>query len=57
MSVIGYVICCGTCEAKMIVTVEARYTKHCPDCLTDMMLEAIRRSEDDDDYPLGQVQG
>ncbi len=56
MSVIGYLITCGTCEAKMIVTVEARHMKHCPDCLEAMILEAIDRA-DDDDYPLGQVQG
>lgn len=59
MSVIGYLITCETCEVKLFVTVEARHTRHCPDCLNDMILEAIDRAagDIDDDYPLGQVQG
>lgn len=60
MSVIGYLITCGRCEVKLVVTVEARHTKHCPDCLNDMILEAIERVQDDsddEDYPLGEVQG
>lgn len=82
MSVIGYLIACNRCEIKMIVTVEARDSKHCPQCLTDLILEAIEALKDeepqprqpyaetllpweiellgrndDDDYPIGQVQG
>jgi len=54
VSVIGYLITCGRCESKMIVTAEAKHSKHCPDCLTHLILEAI---DGDDDYPLGQVCG
>ena len=80
MSVIGYFVICGRCEIKMIVTVEARDSKHCPECLTELILEAIEADDEepqprqpytetllpwelellgrnDDDYPIGQVQG
>ena len=84
MSVIGYFVICGRCEIKMIVTVEAKDSRHCPDCLTELILEAIEAEDaaplpegcwapytetllpweqellgrnDDDDYPIGQVQG
>ena len=48
MSVIGYFITCGRCDIKMIVTVEARDCRHCPDCLTELILEAI---EDEAETP------
>lgn len=82
MSVIGYFISCTRCEIKMIVTVEAKHSRHCPECLNDLILEAIDSIDDepepprqpytepllpwerellgrndDDDYPIGQVQG
>ena len=45
MSVIGYFVICGRCEIKMIVTVEARDSKHCPECLTELILEAIEAED------------
>lgn len=47
MSVIGYFITCARCEVKMIVTVEARDTRHCPDCLNEILMEAIESDLDD----------
>jgi hypothetical protein len=60
MSVIGYLITCQRCEARMLVTSEAKHTQHCPDCLHEMLLEAISEvvtDNDDQDYPIGEVQG
>jgi PHP family Zn ribbon phosphoesterase len=84
MSVIGYMISCQRCEARMLVTSEAKHTQHCPDCLTEAVLQAIESAEvedsqrkpdnagpyesllpwelellgrNDDDYPIGEVQG
>lgn len=45
MSVIGYFIACARCEIKMIVTVAARDSRHCPDCLTELILEAIEAED------------
>ena len=51
MSVIGYLITCGRCEARMVVTAEAKHAKHCPDCLTQMLLEAIDQIDDSQPGP------
>lgn len=60
MSVIGYIVTCGRCEARMLLTAEGKHTKHCPDCLKEMLLEAIEEvitDHGDQDYPIGEVQG
>ena len=41
MSVIGYIIVCDLCNAKMIVTVDMKHGKFCPDCLDQYIQEAI----------------
>jgi hypothetical protein len=41
MSVIGYVIVCDLCNAKMLVTADFKHGKFCPDCLDDYISEAI----------------
>lgn len=50
MSVIGFFVTCGTCEARMLVTPDAKDMRNCPDCLREAILAAI-----EDDYPIGQV--
>ena len=45
MSVIGYSVTCGRCEAKMLVSVDDKHLRHCPDCLAQLLHEAIE-SED-----------
>lgn len=55
MSVIGYVIVCDLCNAKMLVTADFKHGKFCPDCLDDYISEAIEdaiRDEEtsDDNY-------
>lgn len=42
MSVIGYIRQCDLCNAKMLVTAEAKHMKFCPDCLEDFIDEAIQ---------------
>lgn len=51
MSVIGYLITCGQCEIKMVVTAEARHSRMCPDCLREYVLDAV------DHLPPEQVVG
>ena len=64
MSVIGYIVICDLCNAKMLVTADAKHGKFCPDCLDQYIAEAIEQaiedSETDDpgDYiPPWQVHG
>lgn len=49
MSVIGYLIQCEVCSVRMIVTADAKYSKLCPECFSDRLLEAIE--EDDEHSP------
>lgn len=63
MSVIGYIRQCDLCNAKMIVTVEAKHMKFCPECLDEFLQDAIddaRQADadvDGDHLPPGQVIG
>lgn len=70
MSVIGYICQCDCCNAKMLVTAEARDMKFCPECLNDFIMDAIDDAVDadlkssggddltsDDFIPPGQVSG
>ena len=41
MSVIGYILVCDLCNAKMLVTGDAKHEKFCPDCLDQYIQEAI----------------
>ena len=65
MSVIGYIRQCDLCNAKMIVTVEAKDMKFCPECLDEFIQDAIgdaieaqaEADVDGDHLPPGQVIG
>ena len=63
MSVIGWIIRCDLCNAKILVTADAKDSKFCPDCLDCYIQEAIEdaikrdQSDDDGDYPIGEVRG
>jgi len=41
LSVIGYILVCDMCNAKMLVTADAKHGKFCPDCLDQYIQEAI----------------
>jgi hypothetical protein len=60
MSVIGYIIQCDMCNARMLVTADYKHAKFCPECLEQFVLEAIdeaERQDDDDHIPPWQVHG
>ena len=58
MSVIGYILVCDMCNAKMLVTADAKDGKFCPDCLDEFIADAINDAADDDDHiPPWQVHG
>jgi phage FluMu protein Com len=48
MSVIGYIIRCDLCNAKLLVTADAKDSKFCPDCLDQYIQEAIADAIEDD---------
>ena len=48
MSVIGYIIRCDMCNAKMLVTADYKDAKFCPDCLDHFIADAINDAADDD---------
>jgi hypothetical protein len=41
MSVIGYIVQCDMCNARMLVTADHKHAKFCPDCLDQYIQEAI----------------
>ena len=57
MSVIGYFLQCDMCNAKMLVTVEAKHSKFCPDCLDEFIRDAIDDATQNDHLPPEQVIG
>lgn len=61
MSVIGYIRQCDLCNAKMLVTAEAKEMKFCPECLDefiqDAIDDAIEDQADGDFLPPEQVIG
>lgn len=60
MSVIGWVLTCEDCGVRMVVTVEDRHIRCCPDCLLQRVQDAIDdlgNQDDTADYPLGEVRG
>ena len=71
MSVIGYIIQCDLCNAKMLVTADSKKSKFCPDCLFTFIQEAIEDGIDSEEpstprpepvdydleYPIGEVRG
>ena len=48
MSVIGYIVVCDMCNARMLVTSDYKAAKFCPDCLDQYILEAIEDAIEDD---------
>jgi len=48
VSVIGYIIRCDMCNAKMLVTVDAKDGKFCPDCLDQYIHEAMADAIEDE---------
>lgn len=61
MTVIGYVVQCATCGQRMVVTVDGRHEKYCPDCLrlyVEGDIDSIVESNDEPDHiPPWQVHG
>jgi hypothetical protein len=57
MSVIGYFLQCDLCNVKMLVTVEAKHSKFCPDCLEEFIRDAIDDAIENDHLPPEQVIG
>lgn len=47
MSVIGYIRQCDLCNAKMLVTVDAKKMNFCPECLEEFIREAIEDAIED----------
>ena len=48
MSVIGYILDCDMCNARMIVTSDYKHAKFCPDCLDEFVRDAIDQAIEDD---------
>lgn len=47
MSVIGYIRQCDLCNAKMLVTADAKNIKFCPECLEEFLHDAIHDAIED----------
>lgn len=48
MSVIGYIVRCDMCNAKMLVTSDYKDAKFCPDCLDEFVKDYIDLAIEDD---------
>jgi len=48
MSVIGYLVQCDMCNAKMLVTADYKAAKFCPECLDEFIKDAIDDAIEDD---------
>jgi hypothetical protein len=62
VSVIGYIIRCDMCNAKMLVTADYKAAKFCPPCLDQFIADTIDEvagdaADDDDHIPPWQVHG
>lgn len=41
MSVIGYLVQCDMCNARMLVTADYKHAKFCPECLDEFVRDAF----------------
>lgn len=48
MSVIGYILDCDMCNARMLVTSDYKHAKFCPECLDEFIRDAIDDTTEDD---------
>jgi rRNA maturation endonuclease Nob1 len=48
MSVIGYVVQCDACNARMLVTADYKNAKFCPECLDEFVKDAIEQAMEDE---------
>lgn len=49
MSVIGYLVQCDMCNAKMLVTADYKAAKFCPECLDEFIKDACDAAIEDDE--------
>jgi hypothetical protein len=48
VSVIGYLVQCDMCNAKMLVTADYKHAKFCPECLDEFIKDAFDADVEDD---------